>query len=167
MGTQIRYFRSQKYTVEQEMSEEEALREGTYVRTVFDNNQPYRAEIFNRGELKELIYYGRDPRDTDFVCRLIKEQGPIPVTIYGSPAPTAQGELQTLSGWNPLGELFHITTRLVDDRGEPLREEVFDASGALLGIRTFEYRQRALTRIIFTRADGAEIVELEDNCYLE
>lgn len=162
MDTQFRYFRSQIYTENEEMSKDQALREGTYVRTAFTDNRPERAEIFNRSQLKALVYYGRNPQDAELARTHIEEYGSVPMTIYGPSSRTAEGELQTLSGWNLVGELFHFTKRLVDDRGEPLREEVFAANGALLGIRRFEYNGGELTRIVFTRADGAEIVELED-----
>lgn len=162
MGTEVRYFRSQNYTAEEEISKDRALGGGTYVRVAFVHNQPERAEIFSRGQLEELVYYGHEPQDADFARAHYEEFGSIPITIYGLPARTAEGELQTLSGWNPSGELFHITKRLVDDQGEPIREEVRDASGALLGVRRFEYNGCELTRIVFTRADGAEIIELKD-----
>jgi hypothetical protein len=51
---------------------------------------------------------------------------------------------------------------LVDDHKEPLREEIVDSQGALQGIRRFEYAGTHLARIIFARADRAEIVERED-----
>jgi hypothetical protein len=162
MSTHTRYFRSQKYTAEEEASESQALASGTYVRVAYLDHQPQYAEVFSRGELKEVVYYGHEPLDSDFARARFQEHGRIPVTIYGLPTRDANGEWQTFSGWNPKGALFHVTRRLVDDRGEPLQEEVRDGAGALLGVRRFEYHRGELSRVIFTRPDGAEIIELED-----
>jgi len=162
MSAKVRYFRSQNYRFDQEISEKHALEKGFYVRGTFIEEQPERAEIVIQGQLDSVVYYGRDTKDRDLVRQHRQQYGAVAMTIYDRPLLTPEGELQTLSEWNASGELIQITKRLVDDHKEPLREEIVDSQGALRGIRRFEYEGTYLARIIFTRADGAEIVELED-----
>jgi hypothetical protein len=162
MNSRVDYFRSQKYTTDEQISEVRALQIGTYVRAIFDDNGPERAEIFNEGQLKALVYYGRDPQDYNLARRHCEEYGLINMTICGPPLFTPEGTLQILSKWSPSCEPVQTIKQLIDDRGEPLREEVFDGGGAPQGVRRFEYDGTDLIRIVFTRADGAEIIELED-----
>jgi hypothetical protein len=162
MDKEVRYFRSQTYLPEYEISEDLAGQRGTYLRVTFRDDEPERAKIVVKGELQELIYYGRDPRDASLVHQHREKYGAVPLTIYAPASRTAEGDLLTLSGWNPAGELFHITKRLVDKNGEPLREEIFDGDGTSRGVRHFIYGGGKLLRIVFTRSDGAEIIELED-----
>jgi hypothetical protein len=162
MSSRVRYFHSQDYTASSEMPEEYALRDGTYVRAHFTGSLPEHAEIFVERQLCAVIYYGRDPGDGSLVRRHRQQYGALQMTIYGHPQSTPEGEIQTLSEWNPAGELIQTTRRLVNSRGEPLREEIVDNHGAPSGIRRFEYAGTDLVRIIFERADGERIVELED-----
>jgi hypothetical protein len=162
MRSQVRYFRSQDYTVSAEMTEECALREGTYVRARFTGSLPERSEVIIKGQLRAVIYYGHDPKNGGLVRQHREEYGAVQMTIYGHPLLTPEDELQTLSEWNAAGELIQTTQRLVNNRGEPLREEIADRHGTPLGIRRFEYAGTDLVRIVFEGADGARIIELED-----
>ena len=162
MSTGVRFFQSQNYTADQEIAETRALEKGSYVRVAFAGEQPERAELFMEGRLHSVIYYGRDPGDRDLARQHREHYGAVAMTIYDRPAPTGEGELQTLSEWNSAGELIQITRRLVDGTGNAQREEIVDSRGALRGVRQFEYEGTYLARVVFTRADGAEIIELDD-----
>jgi hypothetical protein len=162
MSTAVRFFQSQSYTADQEIPEKRALEQGNYVRVAFAAEQPERAELVMAGRLHSVIYYGRHPGDRELAQQHREHYGPVAMTIYSRPAPTAEGELLTLSEWNPAGELIQITRRLVDGAGNAQREEIVDSAGALRGVRRFEYEGTYLARVVYTRADGAEIIELDD-----
>jgi len=162
MSTQVRYFRSQNYIPGEELPEDRALAGGFYVRAVFDGDTPLYAEVFARNTLQNVIHYGCDLSDPELLPSHRRRYGTAALTAYAPPVRAPEGELHTLKEWEAKSDLFFTTKRLVDPRGEPLREEIFDSQGAFRGVRRFEYEGAELTRIVFTRADGVEIVELED-----
>ncbi len=161
MQSTVRYFRSQNYSPPEEMSAAQAQKKGTYVRAEFHGDRPHRAEVFINGQARSVVYYDVDSDGSEIIRNHLEEYGPVPATVYAPPRVTDEGELHILSSWSSQGKLLQINNRLVDARGEAIREALINPDGSPLGIRRFEY-ENGLIRVIFTEPDGTEIVEFEE-----
>lgn len=160
----IRFFRSQTFSVEAELTEAQAAELDAYVRAVFRDGRPTRAELIGGGALERVAYYECD-WPSDRVRRVHRELYPgIGATIISAKRPVGDERYETTStDLDAALEIEGRWTRLCNGDDELLLEEHFAADGTLIEGMRYEWRRGDVERVWLRAADGNETLDFDAN----
>lgn len=158
-----RYFDSQVLDSSRELSREEAGRRAHHVRAFFDRGQPERAELHGPGGVERVIYYDRSWPDDELAEGHRARYPGIRATVRGSVRRRLDGFDERVEvELDPALERAGHREEILLESGDVLLEKSFDAGGAVVLHRRYEYREDGrLARVLEVLAEGREVVEYE------
>ena len=163
MSGETRYFCSQIYTDDKEISEVQALETGSYVRAVFRGGNVDRAEVVMWKAIHHVVYYERTWPDTLLLAFHQSHYSGVPFKVSGSPVSVPGGTDFDVYEVEANGRLQRVIRRRLDRRGNPVTESFRGPEGADLGSFRYEYQAGELRRVVEVRPDGTERLEFEED----
>jgi hypothetical protein len=162
MQDQFRYFRSQVYTADQEISEAETRESGGYVAAVFSEDSPVYAEVRGGGGgVTKVVYYDRPAADAAHAeAHAAKYGGGTPFEVITQTLDEGGRRARDIYHYGGGGALAGIDREWLDERGEVTSEVHMDAGRRVVSRVEYEYGDDgALTRAQEFDADGTLIDE--------
>lgn len=139
--TQTKYFDSQVFEQDSEITESEAKARGIYVRAFMDGHgSVYKAEVVHDHQVTEVVYQGVEG-ELDIALRE-QHRAAYPGVSFqmtGAPVATEQGQERRKERYDAGGTLTEVVIEVLDDRGELLTEFRRDPHGALTSRTEYEY----------------------------
>lgn len=166
MMTSSRYFQSQVFDKESEMSHLEALKRGSHIECYFLNEKPSYAEFVEDERIYYVFYYNRRWPDRDLVNQHLSRYD-VPFEIVTPSLKNQDVNIVQHFAHKKTGELESITEKYLNDEDNYLREVSMDKDRNVIGILEYEYN--AAGDLKYTRElrpDGAVISEYDCE-YLE
>jgi hypothetical protein len=142
--TQNKYFDSQVFEQDSEITESEAKALGIYVRAFIDDHgHMHRAEVVRDHQVTEVVYHGVEG-DLDTALREQHRAAypGVPFQITGAPVATEQGQERRKERYDAGGTLTAVVIEVLDDRGELLTEFRRDPHGVLTSRTEYEYDEQ-------------------------
>jgi hypothetical protein len=161
MVEHVRYFASQVYSAEDQITEEQAAAAGAFVRAHFVGERVDHAEIVAARERLQYVVYYRPQVSADVAQRHRERYGEVPFRV--SLAPRADGARTMIEEYvyDRAGALIEREQTALDEQGRPSLQRFFDAEGRLHQTVEFEYATNGELAFVRTRNAAGAIVSEE------
>lgn len=135
-----RYFTSQVYNKDSELSEAEALKRTGYVACYFSGNKPEYAELIEEGNVYRVIYYNQQfPLDKGILQKQQSRKNKAPFEIALSPEYIEGKEITKYYCFKAEGEFDFILEHHADSEGNLLLEIHRDENYVATSCMEYEY----------------------------
>jgi hypothetical protein len=135
-----KYFESQTFDLESELSQAEAIARGNYVLCYFNaNNEPDYAELIEEEKIYRIVFYNRNWPNEELLKQQLMSAEKVPFEINLKSDLSKSGEIQKSYNFTPDGQLDLIIERHIDTHGDLQLEIYRDNSQNLLGKIEYEY----------------------------
>lgn len=162
--TNVKYFESQVFSTEEEISYSEALNRSWYVACHYSDNTPNFAEVIGHGKVDKVIYYKRKWPDEDLLKQHLSQYKDYPFEVISLPMEIDGKHIRERFFCNSAGQLQAITQEHINYQGDLLREVRMDSQRKLYGSIEYEYDASGELSIVRELApDGTVISEDDDN----
>jgi hypothetical protein len=159
-----KYFESQTFNSQSELSQAEAIARGNYVLCYFDaNNEPDYAELVEDAEIYRIVFFNRNWPDKEILQKQLEATIKVPFEVNLKSNLSENGEIRKSYNFTPEGQLDLIVERHINLDGDLQSEFYRDEHQNLLGRIEYEYDQHT-GDLAFSReyaADGGLISEDE------
>ena len=159
----VKYFPSQVFSEEEEISYAEALNRSYYVACHYSNDTPDFAELIGHGKLDRVVYYHRKWPDEGLLTQHLTRYKDCPFEVISSPIEIDGKRIHEKFFCNGAGQLqaiTQITEEHLNDGGVLEREIRMDAQRSLYGSIEYEYDASGEISIVREIApDGTVILE--------
>ncbi|MDY6898168.1 MAG: hypothetical protein SWZ49_08820 [Cyanobacteriota bacterium] len=162
--TDIKYFESQVFSKEEEISHSEALNRSWYVVCHYTDNHPDFAEVIGHGKVDRVIYYNRNWPDEALLEKHLSRYENSPFEVITSSREIETKLIREIYFCNGIGKLQAITEEHFNHQWDLLIEVRMDANRNIYG--TIEYVYNASGELAIVREcspDGTAISENEYN----
>lgn len=121
MSEQTRYFRSQVFTTDEEISEKEALSSGIYIAAHYENGRLNFAEVHVEG-LHEVIYYEPLTATESLMHSHITKYGNVPFKVMRTISRDNGGKVREISHFDGTGKFLGVKREHLNQSGNPVLE---------------------------------------------
>lgn len=157
----VRYFRSQVFAEDEEMTEAEALGAGSYVAAHYLGSSPDYAEVHAGGRI-EVVYYERPLPHESLVEAHRAKYGNVPFKILTPMSAQGGRRGREVYHYGGDGVLWGVDEEQYDERGEMVLERHMDEERRLVGTVEYEYDEDGrLCRARELNPDGTVVYEYE------
>jgi hypothetical protein len=158
-----RYFISQVYDEESEITEAEAFERACYVVCYFSEEKPEYAELIENGEIYRVIYYEKHwPHREDFIARQLSRKDKTPYEIALPSEYLDNEEISKYYCFKAEGEFDFILENHIDSNGNLLSEIHLDENHIAISSTDYEYDETG--ELLFIReynVEGKLVSELD------
>jgi hypothetical protein len=134
-----KYFDSQVFNEESEISETEALERDSYVVAYFRDNEPYYAEHVKEGNIQRVLHFVQHWPCEDILQKQISSNLEIPFEFILPPENIGAIEVRKYYFFNANGEFDFILEYHINTQGDLLLEVHKDESYNITGSTKYEY----------------------------
>jgi hypothetical protein len=158
--TNVKYFESQVFSTEEEISYSEALNRSWYVACHYSDNTPDFAEVIGHGKVDNVVYYNRKWPDEDLLKQHLSQYKDCPFEVISLPIEIDGKQIREIFLCNSAGQLQAITEEHLNSEGDILRDIRMDSQRNLYGSIEYEYDASGEISIVRELApDGTVILE--------
>ena len=159
-----KYFKSQTFDRESELSKTDAIARGNYVLCYFNSsNLPDYSELVEEEKVYRVIFYDRNWPDEEVLQKQVSSASKVPFEVVSEREISRNGEVIKSYSFTPEGKLDLIIEKHLNTNGDLELEIYKDENQAFLGSIEYQYDDDT-GDLIFSReyaADGKLISECE------
>ena len=160
--TNVKYFESQVFKKEEEMSSSEALNRSWYVVCHYSDKNPDFAEIIGHGKVDKVVYYNRKWPDEDVLKKHLSQYKDCPFEIVSSSRKIDGKHIREIFFCNSAGQLEAITQEQMNAQGDLLMEVRMAPNRNLYGTIEYEYDVSGELSVVRERAPDGTVISEED-----
>jgi hypothetical protein len=137
--TIIKYFESQVFGEDGEISYSEAVNRTWYVACYYLEGNPDFAEIIGNGKLERVVYYNRKWPDEFLLKNHLNRYNEFPFEVVSSLIEIDGKHVRDIFYCNSAGQLQAITEEHISYQGDPLMQVRMDSQRNIYGKIEYEY----------------------------
>jgi hypothetical protein len=161
--TDVKYFESQVFSTEEEISYSEALSRSWYVACHYSDNTPDFAEVIGHGKVDNVVYYNRKWPDEVVLKKHLAQYKTCPFEVVSSAIEIDGRYIREIFFCNRAGQLEAITQEQINAQGDVLMEVRMDSNRNIYGTIEYEYDASGELSIVRERTPDGTVIS-ENDC---